>query len=135
MNWISYQCDEHIVFQKPSTLFLNFSLYCHTHEHFSLWISLFCSRKCNISNIFSRTTQISELEARTEIILTCSLLAYEYIVLGNRGETRVFRLTYQQHSSSASCTREQFKPSKDLASLQVCNEKNTFGFSFFVHKY
>jgi len=56
MNWISYQCDEHIVFQKPSTLFLNFSLYCYTHEHFSLWISLFCSRKCNISNIFSRTT-------------------------------------------------------------------------------
>jgi len=47
----------------------------------------------------------------------------QYIVLGNRGKTRVFRLTFQLHSSSADCARELFKPSKDSASLWVCNEK------------
>jgi len=29
----------------------------------------------------------------------------------------------QVHSSSADCVRELFTPSKDLASLRVCNEK------------
>jgi len=37
-------------------------------------------------------------------------------------------------SGAESGTRELFKPSKDLASLLVCNEKNFFGFGcgFFV---
>jgi len=45
---------------------------------------------------------------------------------------RIFRLTYQSHGSSAHCTRELFKPSKDSASLPACNEKKFFvmGFAF-----
>jgi len=45
-----------------------------------------------------------------------------------------FWLTYQPHSSSADSARELFKPSKDLASLRVCNEKIflVLGFGFFV---
>ena len=34
----------------------------------------------------------------------------------------------QLHNSLGDYARELFKPSKDLASLQVCNEKNGFGF-------
>jgi len=37
----------------------------------------------------------------------------------------------QVHSSSANCARELFKPSKDLASLQIDNEKMLFDFGFF----
>jgi len=58
---------------------------------------------------------------------------YEYIVLGNREKkTGIFRLTYQPHSSSADCAKELFKPSKDSASLRVCNEKTILGICFFV---
>jgi len=39
-----------------------------------------------------------------------------------------FQLPYQQHSFYADCARELFKPSKDFASLLVCNEKNVFWF-------
>jgi len=35
---------------------------------------------------------------------------------------------YQPLSSSASCAKELFKPSKDLASLRISNEKKMFGF-------
>jgi len=46
----------------------------------------------------------------------------------------IFWLTYQPHSSSVDCTRELFKPSKDSANLNVCNEKKflVLGVSFFV---
>jgi len=45
----------------------------------------------------------------------------------------IFRLTYRPHSSSANCARELFKPSKDSASLWLCNEKNWGGGScYFV---
>ena len=65
--------------------------------------------------------------------LTHWLLVYKLIVLGNRGKkTGIFRLTYQLHSSSANCARELFKPSKDLASLQVRSEKNFLVLGFFV---
>jgi len=44
-----------------------------------------------------------------------------------------FQLTYQLHNSPGDCGRELFKPSKDPASLQVCNEKkfSVWGFGFF----
>jgi len=34
--------------------------------------------------------------------------------------------------SADDCARELFKPSKDLASLRVCNETKTFDIGFFV---
>jgi len=34
--------------------------------------------------------------------------------------------------SADDCIRELFKPSKDSASLCVCNEKNVFGFEFWI---
>jgi len=45
-----------------------------------------------------------------------------------------FQLTYQPHGSSADCARELFKPSKDWASHQLCNEKIilVLGFEFSV---
>ena len=48
-------------------------------------------------------------------------------------KSSIFWLSYQYHSSSANCARELFKPSKDSASLRVCNEKKVFvlGFKFF----
>jgi len=47
---------------------------------------------------------------------------------------RLLHLPYQLHSSSTSCARELFKPSKDLSNLLVCNEKKVLvlGFHFFV---
>jgi len=62
--------------------------------------------------------------------LTHQLPVYEYIDLGIGEKLGIFWLTYQQHSSSADCARELFKPSKGLASLQICNEKNFFGLGF-----
>ena len=64
--------------------------------------------------------------------LTPWLPGYDTFVLWNQSKTSSFRLPYQQHSSSANCTRELFKPSKDLASLIDCNEKKSFSFVFFV---
>jgi len=46
-------------------------------------------------------------------------------------ETKVLGKSLQVHSLPGSCARELFKPSKDLASLLVCNETN-FRFVFFV---
>jgi len=50
-----------------------------------------------------------------------------------REKPGVFRFSYQLHSSLADCAKELFKPSKDSASLQVCNEKKflALGFIFF----
>jgi len=42
-----------------------------------------------------------------------------------------FQLPYQLYSSSEDCARKQFKPSKDAANLQVCNEKIFFWFQIF----
>jgi len=39
---------------------------------------------------------------------------YDMFIPGNRPGTVSFLLSYQQHSSFANCTRELFKPSKDL---------------------
>jgi len=49
------------------------------------------------------------------------------VVLNNKGS-----LLLQLHCSNALHT-ELFKPSKDSATLQVCNEKKIFGFGFFVN--
>jgi len=45
-----------------------------------------------------------------------------------------FCATLQIHNSPIDCAKELFKPSKDSASLRVCNDKNIFGwvFVFFV---
>jgi len=51
--------------------------------------------------------------------LTHWLPVYEYIVLGNRAKPGIFQLTQQLHSSVTHCARVLFKPSKDLASLQL----------------
>jgi len=50
-----------------------------------------------------------------------------------RLKSSIFRLSYLLHNS-ADCVRELFKPSKDLGSLRVCNEKILGGVwaSFFV---
>jgi len=47
-----------------------------------------------------------------------------------REKPGIFQLPYQPHSSSVDYGRELFKPSKNLASLRVCNEKKFFGFGF-----
>jgi len=39
-------------------------------------------------------------------------------------------MSLQGRNSSTESTTELFKPSKDMASLQVCNEKKIFGFGF-----
>jgi len=39
-------------------------------------------------------------------------------------------ITLQLHNFSVNCTRDLFKPSKDVTSLQVCNEKKLLGFVF-----
>jgi len=58
---------------------------------------------------------------------------YEYIVLINPALSRYFRASLQLHNTPVDCARELFKPSKDSASLLVCNEKKlSFGFSYFV---
>ena len=51
---------------------------------------------------------------------------YKYTVPRFQPKTSSFRLPNQRHSSSADCARELFKPSKDLASLLVCTQKNFF---------
>jgi len=69
------------------------------------------------------------------IILTPWELGYDIFIPGNRPKTSSCQLPYQRHSSSADCTRELFKPSKDLASLLVCTQKENFlvgGCGFFV---
>jgi len=66
------------------------------------------------------------------LFLTRSVPGYDIFVVGNWPKTRNFRLPCQQQSSSADCAGELFKPSKDLASLRVCNEKRFWGLSFFV---
>jgi len=43
-----------------------------------------------------------------------------------RPKTSSFQLPYQWHNSSADCSRELLKPSKDLASLLVCSRKKFF---------
>jgi len=67
-------------------------------------------------------------------VLTPWLLVYNYIIPGNWGKTKDIWLSYQPHSSSADCARELFKPSKDSASLRLCNDKKylVLGFSFSV---
>jgi len=52
---------------------------------------------------------------------------YDTFVPKNQPKTSSFLLPYQWHSSSADYTRELITPSKDLASLLVCNEKKFFG--------
>jgi len=51
-----------------------------------------------------------------------------YLEIGLKSS--IFQLSCQPSSSSVDCGRELFKPSKDSASLQVCNENNFFGFGF-----
>ena len=56
---------------------------------------------------------------------------YEYIIHLEIGlESSIFQLSYQPHSSSTDCTRKLLQPSKDSASLLVCNEKIFSGFGF-----
>jgi len=55
--------------------------------------------------------------------LTRSLPGHDIFVLWNQPKNRSFLLPYQTNSFSADCTRELFKPSKDLANVRVCNEK------------
>jgi len=64
-------------------------------------------------------------------ILTPWELVCEYIVPGFQPKTSSFQLPYQRHSSFGDCARELFKPSKDSASLLVCNEKTFFWFWVF----
>jgi len=61
-------------------------------------------------------------------IATRLLPVYDIFLLGNWPKTSSFWLLYQEHSSFANCAGELFKPSKDPASLLVCNEKRFFVF-------
>jgi len=54
----------------------------------------------------------------------CRSLNTSYLEIGKK--PGISWLTYQPHNSSADSARELFKPSKDSASLQVCNEKKNF---------
>jgi len=47
---------------------------------------------------------------------------------------RYFRTAMQLHNLPVDCARELFKPSKDSASLQVCNDKKIWFWAsgFFV---
>ena len=55
--------------------------------------------------------------------LTPWLPGYDIFLPGSQPKTSSFQLPYQQHSSSVDCARELCKPSKNSASLLVCNEK------------
>jgi len=48
--------------------------------------------------------------------------------------SRYFRAILQLHKSPVDCARELSKPSNDLSSFLICNEKNfeVLGFSFVV---
>jgi len=67
-------------------------------------------------------------------LLTHWLSAINILYPEIRLKSSIFWLSYQSHSSSADCARELFKPSKDLASLLVCNEKNflVLGVGFYM---
>jgi len=52
-----------------------------------------------------------------------------YLEIGLKSS--VFQLSYQPHSSLADCARVLYKPSKDLTSLWVCNEKTFRVLGFF----
>jgi len=92
-------------------------------EHLTWHVSEF-----SLLNLDSKST--SEGSSMRSRYLTCSVPGYNIFVLGNQPKTSSFQLPYQQHSSSADCARELFKPLKDSASLLVCNEKTFFGFGF-----
>jgi len=64
--------------------------------------------------------------------LACRSMNISHLEIGEK--PGIFRLTYQLHSSSVDYARKLFKPSKDLASVQVCNEKKfvVLGFGFVV---
>jgi len=47
-----------------------------------------------------------------------------------RSKSSCLDVSLQVHSFSTNCVRELFKPSKDLASLEICNEKIFFGVGF-----
>jgi len=53
--------------------------------------------------------------------------AYDVFVPRFWPKTSSFRLPYQRHSSSADCSRELFKVSKESASLLACTQKKFFG--------
>ena len=62
--------------------------------------------------------------------LTCSILVYKHCRTWKSGKTKDISVTYQSHSSSADCTRQLFKSSKDSTSFQVCNVKKFFTWDF-----
>jgi len=56
----------------------------------------------------------------------------KYIVPKNHALSCYFHATLQLHNLTVNYSKELFKPSKDSASLRVCNEKKIFVLSFFV---
>jgi len=71
--------------------------------------------------------QVKILSFWDSTYLTPWELVYDIFIPGNRLKTSSLRLPYQRHSSFADCAKELFKPSKNLASLLVCDEKCIFG--------
>jgi len=55
---------------------------------------------------------------------------YKYIVHRNIALSHYFRTTLQLYNLPVNCARELPKPSKDLAGLPVCNDKNLLGLGF-----
>jgi len=56
---------------------------------------------------------------------------YEYIVPENQPKLSSLNVSLQLHNLPSDCAGELFKPSKDLASLRICNVKKFF-LGFFV---
>jgi len=95
----------------------------------------------SIDKLFKRTSQIwkeKRYNSSFEIMITRQE-TYIFLKFNTFAAGRIwpnsscFQLTYQLHNSPSDCGRELFKPSKDSASLQVCNEKKflVWGFRFF----
>jgi len=73
--------------------------------------------------------------SREEIEVCLSAEALHKKRLGNTGlmlKSSSLHMFLRWNISVDACAREVFKPSKDSASLCVCNEKNIFDFGFHI---
>jgi len=66
-------------------------------------------------------------QALSGLFLLILVDCYKYIVPGNRAKIKPISVVFN-NCIAPPCARELFKPSKDLASLLVCNEEKNFWF-------
>jgi len=82
-----------------------------------------------INNKYCKKVLINQ--NRTEMFEIVQHLSFWAMSAEIRHKSSICHVSWQRHISSEDCARELFKPSKDLASFWVCNEKIFFGFRFF----